>query len=251
MEQQELYEYKSTKSTTVSDTDRNILGLPDLDPTFEDSFDLQSLINGTISEFPQQIDIDLAFPTSPKASLQNETHDDATAILLTQHGVEPSEYDIFNLVETENSQLTNFMTQGDGTSPDSWSEVVTVKREEPELASCQAVSPISDSSSPPPTENLTPGRKTSGKGSRKRKLNKDSQEYAEKRTRNNIAVRKSRDKAKLRQNETEGRVKALVDENEELQKKVDLLSKELNVLKGLFINVGANLPDSFKKIMEQ
>ncbi|XP_046362942.1 CCAAT/enhancer-binding protein beta-like [Haliotis rufescens] len=96
-----------------------------------------------------------------------------------------------------------------------------------------------------------PVRSPSGKGSsRKRQLPKGTEEYIEKRARNNIAVRKSRAKAKEKQKQTEGRVSNLVGENERLQKKVDLLTKELNVLKGLFINVGAALPSSFAKLLE-
>ncbi|XP_033754823.1 LOW QUALITY PROTEIN: uncharacterized protein LOC117337810 [Pecten maximus] len=98
-----------------------------------------------------------------------------------------------------------------------------------------------------------PGRKPSGTGpvrqSRKRQLDKESDEYRDKRMRNNVAVRKSRDKAKLKQVETEGRVDGLLSENESLQKKVELLSKELNVLKSLFVNVGAALPENFLKLI--
>ena len=74
-------------------------------------------------------------------------------------------------------------------------------------------------------------------------------EYRERRDRNNVAVRKSRDKAKVRQAETEQRVKELTTENERLNKKCDLLQKELNVLKGLFANVGAALPKEFKEFI--
>nr|AAG61258.1 CCAAT/enhancer binding protein [Aplysia kurodai] len=85
--------------------------------------------------------------------------------------------------------------------------------------------------------------------SRRRQVEKGTQEYVDKRARNNVAVRKSRAKAKEKQRETEGRVKNLLDQNDQLQKKVDLLSKELNVLKGLFLNVGASIPDEFLKLM--
>jgi predicted nuclease with TOPRIM domain len=50
---------------------------------------------------------------------------------------------------------------------------------------------------------------------------KDTVEYFEKRERNNVAVRKSRDKAKQKQEETQQRVQQLVDENENLNKKLD------------------------------
>ncbi|CAG5117055.1 unnamed protein product [Candidula unifasciata] len=83
--------------------------------------------------------------------------------------------------------------------------------------------------------------------SKRRMAEKGTQEYVDKRARNNVAVRKSRAKAKEKQKETEVRVQALVDQNEQLQKKVDMLSKELNVLKGLFMNIGASIPDDFLK----
>lgn len=109
----------------------------------------------------------------------------------------------------------------------------------------------------PGTSAPTRGRRPHGstapystKSSRRRQAEKGTVEYVEKRARNNVAVRKSRAKAKERQRETETRVKSLLDQNEQLQKKVDLLSKELTVLKGLFMNVGATLPDDFLSLIE-
>ncbi|XP_052816649.1 CCAAT/enhancer-binding protein delta-like [Mya arenaria] len=99
-----------------------------------------------------------------------------------------------------------------------------------------------------------PGRKPSANGPirpRKREPPKNTTEYFDKRARNNVAVRKSREKAKLRQGETETRVNQLTNENERLQKKVDLLSKELNVLKSLFINVGSALPENFEELLSR
>ena len=84
---------------------------------------------------------------------------------------------------------------------------------------------------------------------RKRVLDKESEEYKARRERNNVAVRKSRDKAKIKHKETEQRVDELTAENDRLNKKCDLLTKELNVLKGLFSNIGANLPPEFKAFM--
>ncbi|NXA18942.1 CEBPB protein, partial [Ibidorhyncha struthersii] len=54
------------------------------------------------------------------------------------------------------------------------------------------------------------------------------------RERNNIAVRKSRDKAKMRNLETQHKVLELTAENERLQKKVEQLSRELSTLRNLF-----------------
>ncbi|XP_044743100.1 CCAAT/enhancer-binding protein [Chrysoperla carnea] len=71
---------------------------------------------------------------------------------------------------------------------------------------------------------------------------KSSDEYRRRRERNNIAVRKSREKAKVRSRETEEKVKLLMKENERLQKRIELLTEELNVLRSLFSNVGV-LPE--------
>lgn len=90
-------------------------------------------------------------------------------------------------------------------------------------------------------------RKATPPSKNKKSLDKESLEYKERRERNNIAVRKSRDKAKLKQLETNSRVQDLTDKNNELQKKVDLLTKELNVLKGLFSNIGASVPQELRE----
>nr|XP_028591024.1 CCAAT/enhancer-binding protein beta-like [Podarcis muralis] len=73
-----------------------------------------------------------------------------------------------------------------------------------------------------------------GKHKSKKCVDKHSEEYKLRRERNNIAVRKSRDKAKLRNMETQHKVLELTAENERLQKKVDQLSRELSTLRNLF-----------------
>ena len=77
---------------------------------------------------------------------------------------------------------------------------------------------------------------------------KDSS-YLKKRERNNIAVKKSREKSRLKQKDTLERVNRLRLENEDLEMKVKLLSKELSVLRDLFlehagINTGSVQNDS-------
>jgi len=79
-------------------------------------------------------------------------------------------------------------------------------------------------------------------------LPKDDNEYMQKRQRNNVAVKKSREKAKNRIQETQVRVEQLSKENEELQTKVNLLSKELNVLRALFTNGGFTLPSELQYV---
>lgn len=80
-----------------------------------------------------------------------------------------------------------------------------------------------------------PGKATKTK--KKRMPEKGTSEYRQKRDRNNVAVRKSREKSKIRVQETEQRVKELEDENQRLQSRITLLTKELNVLKSLFTSV--------------
>ena len=89
-----------------------------------------------------------------------------------------------------------------------------------------------------------------GSSSKKRQLEKDSEEYRQRRERNNVAVRKSRDKTKMRHIQTESRVQDLTNENDHLKKRVDLLTKELTVLKGLFANVDIAIPPSLEQLLQ-
>ena len=89
-----------------------------------------------------------------------------------------------------------------------------------------------------------------GSSSKKRQLEKDSDEYRQRRERNNVAVRKSRDKTKMRHIQTESRVQNLTNENDHLKKRVDLLTKELTVLKGLFANVDIDIPPSLEQLLQ-
>ncbi|XP_061660602.1 CCAAT/enhancer binding protein (C/EBP) 1 [Syngnathoides biaculeatus] len=65
----------------------------------------------------------------------------------------------------------------------------------------------------------------------KRSISKDSAEYRLRRERNNIAVRKSRDKARRRILMTQQRALQLQEENQKLQIKIGQLSQELDTLR--------------------
>lgn len=93
-----------------------------------------------------------------------------------------------------------------------------------------------------PGSRPAPGK--AAKKSKKKVLDKNTQEYKEKRERNNIAVRKSREKNRHQVLETQRRVKDLEEENAKLQSKIALLSKELKVLKDLFASAGVSQPPS-------
>ncbi|XP_070709241.1 CCAAT/enhancer binding protein (C/EBP) 1 [Pempheris klunzingeri] len=65
----------------------------------------------------------------------------------------------------------------------------------------------------------------------KRSISKDSAEYRQRRERNNVAVRKSRDKARRRILLTQQRAMQLQDENQKLQMRIGQLTQELDTLK--------------------
>ncbi|KAM8961912.1 CCAAT/enhancer-binding protein epsilon [Pelodytes ibericus] len=77
-----------------------------------------------------------------------------------------------------------------------------------------------------------PLKDPSSKG--KKCLSKDSLEYRLRRERNNIAVRKSRDKAKRRNMETQQRALEFMADNEKLRNRVQQLTQELDALRGVF-----------------
>ncbi|XP_067396152.1 CCAAT/enhancer-binding protein alpha [Emydura macquarii macquarii] len=68
----------------------------------------------------------------------------------------------------------------------------------------------------------------------KKSVDKSSSEYRVRRERNNIAVRKSRDKAKQRNVETQQKVMELTNDNDRLRKRVEQLTRELETLRGIF-----------------
>ena len=60
-------------------------------------------------------------------------------------------------------------------------------------------------------------------------------EYQQRRQRNNIAVKKSREKSRARAQMTTAKVEELRRENNELEGKISVLSKELDLLKDLLV----------------
>lgn len=112
---------------------------------------------------------------------------------------------------------------------------------------------------PPPTPVPSPHHQQSGlpgggmkmmsaseRGKSKKPIDKSSVEYRLRRERNNVAVRKSRDKAKMRNVETQQKVIELSADNDRLRKRVEHLTRELETLRGIF----RQLPDgSFVKSM--
>merc|ERR1719213_1389816 len=72
---------------------------------------------------------------------------------------------------------------------------------------------------------MSPTRKADGNGG----------DYLAKRSRNNAAVRRSREKARMKAKDTNDRVSLLKQENEMLEERIKLLTKELTFLKDIFL----------------
>lgn len=89
---------------------------------------------------------------------------------------------------------------------------------------------------------------TTSSNGRKRKVDSD---YLIKRERNNVAVRKSREKSRRRQNETEEAMHQLSNENKDLRHKLDVAYKELQFLKSLFLNIGQTVPVELRDALRQ
>jgi predicted nuclease with TOPRIM domain len=80
---------------------------------------------------------------------------------------------------------------------------------------------------------------------------KYSDEYHDRRIKNNEAVKKSRMKSKEKQKETAGKMQQLANENRSLNDRVDLLMKELQVLKSLYKELNQDLPISAVRALER
>uniref|UniRef100_A0A8C6A640 CCAAT/enhancer-binding protein n=1 Tax=Marmota marmota marmota TaxID=9994 RepID=A0A8C6A640_MARMA len=114
-----------------------------------------------------------------------------------------------------------------------------------QVAACaQTVVSLATSAQPTPPTSPEPPRSSPGpspapgpareKGSGKRGPDRGSPEYRQRRERNNIAVRKSRDKAKRRNQEMQQKLVELSAENEKLHQRVEQLTRDLAGLRQFF-----------------
>lgn len=72
----------------------------------------------------------------------------------------------------------------------------------------------------------------------KKEVNKYSEDYKQKREKNNIAVRKSREKAKRRLKLNELRINELISENQKLKNRIEVMNRVVNGLKALLTTFG-------------
>ncbi|CAI5779562.1 enhancer-binding delta [Podarcis lilfordi] len=99
------------------------------------------------------------------------------------------------------------------------------------------------SASPSSYSSRSSGSSSSGGGKEraaKKCVDRFSPEYRQRRERNNIAVRKSRDKAKRRNQEMQQKVVELSAENERLHKKCEQLTRDLTSLRHFFKQLPSN-----------
>ncbi|CAH1779954.1 unnamed protein product [Owenia fusiformis] len=257
MEPPNFYEDRNINRTSFSFQDGDhVADVTDLDPTLESSFNIQEFLATNSELFPDFLEE----KSTPKAS---SNLSDSDIICEIKAALEADSAKIERSMPAFNSE---------NNLGGSWAEsVVTIKREDISPAvtpgpsaysspthsasyyETPVTSPCSSVGIPVTVSPQTSPKSGSTRVNRKRSAaaNRESEEYKAKRERNNIAVRKSRDKAKVRQVETERLVTTLRSDNQQLTKKVDLLQKELGVLKGLFLNVGLHLPSNYKKLISE
>lgn len=98
--------------------------------------------------------------------------------------------------------------------------------------------PCSNASSacPSPASSST----TTKERSSKKNTDRFSPEYRQRRERNNIAVRKSRDKAKKRNLDMQQKLLELSSENDKLHKRIDMLTRDLTSLRHFFKQLPPN-----------
>ncbi|XP_012529372.1 CCAAT/enhancer-binding protein gamma-like isoform X3 [Monomorium pharaonis] len=82
---------------------------------------------------------------------------------------------------------------------------------------------------------MAPKNKENSRRKKQIQEDEDDEDYRKRRDRNNQAVKRSRVKSKLRTQQTLERVNQLKTENELLEEKIKMLTKELGFLKDLFI----------------
>ena len=71
-------------------------------------------------------------------------------------------------------------------------------------------------------------------GSRSRKDSEMDEDYVKKREKNNAAVKRARQKAKEKSQQTFKRIQKIKNENKELEERIKALSKELSTMKNIY-----------------
>ncbi|XP_007947260.1 CCAAT/enhancer-binding protein delta [Orycteropus afer afer] len=123
---------------------------------------------------------------------------------------------------------------GDGDAPGSLLPAQVAACAQTVVSLVAAAQPTPPASPEPPRGSPRPPPPARDKSSGKRGPDRGSPEYRQRRERNNIAVRKSRDKAKRRNQEMQQKLVELSAENEKLQRRVEQLTRDLAGLRQFF-----------------
>ncbi|XP_076826418.1 CCAAT/enhancer-binding protein delta [Brachyhypopomus gauderio] len=117
---------------------------------------------------------------------------------------------------------------------DEWSDSDVSSSLPSQIEACAQTSVSLHTGQPTPPTTPEPQPRRSGKERGKKTVDRFSPEYRQRRERNNIAVRKSRDKAKRRNVEMQQKMMELSAENDRLHKTIDHLTRELTGLRTFF-----------------
>ncbi|GAA6091816.1 CCAAT/enhancer-binding protein delta [Tachysurus ichikawai] len=164
--------------------------------------------------------------------------------------------DLFNsAVKHEKSefyhQLSAFSASKDSSYPikqeTDWSDSDAPSSLPSQIETCAQTSVSIHTGQPTPPSTPEPSSSSSSsstprrtlKDKSKKSVDRLSPEYRQRRERNNIAVRKSRDKAKRRNMEMQQKLLELNTENERLHKTIEKLTRELSSLRNVFKHRGA------------
>lgn len=102
-----------------------------------------------------------------------------------------------------------------------------------QIATCAQTS-MSLQPTPPTSPEPSSACPSPARSASKKNVDRFSPEYRQRRERNNIAVRKSRDKAKKRNIDMQQKLLELSSENDKLHKRIELLSRDLSSLRHFF-----------------
>uniref|UniRef100_A0A3Q3X1W4 CCAAT/enhancer-binding protein n=1 Tax=Mola mola TaxID=94237 RepID=A0A3Q3X1W4_MOLML len=151
--------------------------------------------------------------------------------------------DLFNTVNVADSVLEKVEFSAPIKQESDWSDSDMSSSLPSQIETCAQTSVSLPTGQPTPPTTPEPVSSVSSTKSSPRKMGREkgkktvdrfSLEYRQRRERNNIAVRKSRDKAKMRNLEMQQKLVELSTENDRLHKTIEQLTRELSGLRDFF-----------------
>jgi len=158
------------------------------------------------------------------------------------------------MIDDPNNYVTNYQTQQQQQQQQQGSRRECDDDYNSQASACLPRTLTSDytSMASPYQQNSPAGRSTASSSGRKssstKNIDKDSEEYRRRRQLNNVAVKKSREKAKQEARQTVQRLNVLSADKERLERRVTELTKELQFLHGVFTKF-ADIPEPVRSEM--